>query len=207
MWLGRGAEGRLFRKEAMAVVGLSWILATVLGALPYMFSGTSRGPSMRYFEQEVFDQGNQVEPLVLLSRHRAYVWSGWKKSEGYSSDQYKVIDALCRASARGLSRKDLIATTGLENAPQIFTDLGRSDLDNYLIGPGEVANAPADRAANYRQRWVKMGLIDSMFESQSGFSTTGATVLNDLEDPHLVCLLYTSPSPRDRTRSRMPSSA
>ena len=25
--------------------------------------------------------------------------------------------------------------------------------------------------------------------------------------PHSVCLLYTSPSPRDRTRSRMPSSA
>ena len=25
--------------------------------------------------------------------------------------------------------------------------------------------------------------------------------------PHGVCLLYTSPSPRDRTRSRMPSSA
>ena len=30
----------LFRKEAMAVVGLSWVLATVLGALPYYFSGT-----------------------------------------------------------------------------------------------------------------------------------------------------------------------
>ena len=27
------------------------------------------------------------------------------------------------------------------------------------------------------------------------------------EMPVLVCLLYTSPSPRDRTRSRMPSSA
>ena len=26
-------------------------------------------------------------------------------------------------------------------------------------------------------------------------------------DRHLICLLYTSPSPRDRTRSRMPSSA
>ena len=25
--------------------------------------------------------------------------------------------------------------------------------------------------------------------------------------PNLTCLLYTSPSPRDRTRSRMPSSA
>ena len=27
------------------------------------------------------------------------------------------------------------------------------------------------------------------------------------QDPHQTCLLYTSPSPRDRTRSRMPSSA
>ena len=32
---------------------------------------------------------------------------------------------------------------------------------------------------------------------------------NDMDAPHLIpiCLLYTSPSPRDRTRSRMPSSA
>ena len=28
-----------------------------------------------------------------------------------------------------------------------------------------------------------------------------------LDDPFDSCLLYTSPSPRDRTRSRMPSSA
>ena len=28
-----------------------------------------------------------------------------------------------------------------------------------------------------------------------------------LENTDIVCLLYTSPSPRDRTRSRMPSSA
>ena len=31
-------------------------------------------------------------------------------------------------------------------------------------------------------------------------------VVNDI-NPDVVCLLYTSPSPRDRTRSRMPSSA
>ena len=41
MYLGRTAKGeRLLRKEAMAVVGLSWLLATVLGALPYWFSAT-----------------------------------------------------------------------------------------------------------------------------------------------------------------------
>ena len=32
-------------------------------------------------------------------------------------------------------------------------------------------------------------------------------VLNALVDGCKICLLYTSPSPRDRTRSRMPSSA
>ena len=31
--------------------------------------------------------------------------------------------------------------------------------------------------------------------------------LSDLKTPNPTCLLYTSPSPRDRTRSRMPSSA
>jgi len=40
--LGRHSQGHLFRKEAMAVVGLSWVLATVLGGLPYFLSGTHR---------------------------------------------------------------------------------------------------------------------------------------------------------------------
>ena len=33
------------------------------------------------------------------------------------------------------------------------------------------------------------------------------TILRPTEDMFRDCLLYTSPSPRDRTRSRMPSSA
>ena len=32
-------------------------------------------------------------------------------------------------------------------------------------------------------------------------------ILQNLRDQNIDCLLYTSPSPRDRTRSRMPSSA
>ncbi|MEM6471676.1 MAG: TrkH family potassium uptake protein [Planctomycetota bacterium] len=34
----------LFRKEAMAIVGLSWVFATVLGALPYFLSETKTAP-------------------------------------------------------------------------------------------------------------------------------------------------------------------
>ncbi len=82
---GRGHRATtLYQKEAMAIVGLSWVLATVLGALPFYLSGTS-------------------------------------------------IEA---------------------NRPITF--------------------------------------VEAMFESQSGFSTTGATVLTDLDSPGLVphCILF-----------------
>lgn len=80
----RHRGGAMYQKEAMAVVGLSWILATVLGALPYFLSAT--------------------------------------------------------------------CTDG-------------------------------DRPVTF---------IEAMFESQSGFSTTGATILTDLETPSLVphCILF-----------------
>lgn len=80
----RHRGGPLYQKEAMAIVGLSWVLATLLGALPYYFSGT---------------QAAEDRPLTF---------------------------------------------------------------------------------------------VEAMFESQSGFSTTGATVLTDLESPGLVphCILF-----------------
>ena len=84
-WFGRDARGeQLFRKEAMATVGLSWVLATVIGAMPFLLSNT-------------------------------------KVAEGRP-----------------------------------------------------------------------MTLVDALFEAQSGFSTTGATVLTDLENPALVphCILF-----------------
>ena len=84
MWVGRSAAGaELLRREAIAVVGLSWILAMVLGALPFWFSATA-----------------------------------WTR-----------------------------AADGLP---------------------------------------VPMNVADGLFESASGFSGTGATVLTDLEDPELV---------------------
>ena len=83
-YAGRNSKGQIFRKEAMAVVGLSWVLATALGAVPYVLSRT-------------------------------------------------------------------------------------------CFAPGQT-----------------MSVVDAMFESQSGFSTTGATVLTELEEPELVprCILF-----------------
>ncbi|MBN2023216.1 MAG: TrkH family potassium uptake protein [Pirellulales bacterium] len=47
VWVGRrGAGAALYRREAIAVVGLSWLMATLLGALPFWLSQTAygRGP-------------------------------------------------------------------------------------------------------------------------------------------------------------------
>lgn len=184
VWLGRNAETRIYRKEAMAVVGLSWVLATMLGALPYVFSGTYRGPSVRVFE-------DRSQVLVAASRWK--MWKTWQPITVESDEQRRVLQAVAEADARGLTEKQLIEISGLAEAPQVYSELEKQmPWSKWLASPGEDADAPADRASNYRLNWVRMGIIDSMFEAQSGFSTTGATVLCDLEDPNLVphCILF-----------------
>lgn len=39
VWAGRGSSVRMFRKEALCVIGTGWILATLIGALPYVIIG------------------------------------------------------------------------------------------------------------------------------------------------------------------------
>ena len=61
-----------------------------------------------------------------------------------------------------------------------------------------------DRAALLRQAWRDPG-ADGVVCIAGGWGA--ARSLEAGFDPGDTCLLYTSPSPRDRTRSRMPSSA
>ena len=86
-YVGKDASETLYRKEAMAIVGLSWVLATVLGGIPYYFGGVT----------------------------------------------HQEVDGVTQS----------------------------------------------------------MGIVDCLFESQSGFSTTGATVLTDVENEQWVprCIL------------------
>ena len=65
---------------------------------------------------------------------------------------------------------------------------------------------------NYNYLALRGAPVDDMeFVEQFGLDPSVAytSKLNDvmLEKVYNDCLLYTSPSPRDRTRSRMPSSA
>ena len=51
---------------------------------------------------------------------------------------------------------------------------------------------------------VRTKLLEKYFEDRSGKMSFSDRAVDACAD---YCLLYTSPSPRDRTRSRMPSSA
>lgn len=44
--IGRNNHETVLRKEALAIVGLGWILSGVLGALPFLLSGTERAPGV-----------------------------------------------------------------------------------------------------------------------------------------------------------------
>jgi len=144
---GRSAgNAKIYRKEAMAIVGLSWVLASVLGAMPYIFSGTIRGPSIR-----VFHQPDTV--VVASSRWRA--WETWRETDQWkdnedqdpaslnNAENLTVLETLANATARGLSKRELIEATGLFDAPAVFSRLKQKSLWNeWLIGPGEESAAP-----------------------------------------------------------------
>lgn len=174
--IGGRKPGALFQKEAMAVVGLAWVMATVVGGLPFYLSGTIRGPSVRL---DPARQHLYVHSDSFFSR------SQWCHKDDISADEFQAVARLVNAGARGLPVADLPA--GTLNSLQRMVDRD-TDLANVVLlpGPAEVGSEHA------RLHWIPMSFVDSLFESQSGFSTTGATVISDLEDTQLVphCILF-----------------
>ena len=101
----------------------------------------------------------------------------------------------------------------------------REVLVKAIKKEGYRVNASSDGAAGYKmaeKEKPSIILLDLLLPKMSGKdflaklrkSDWGALIpviiltnLSGTQDINDVCLLYTSPSPRDRTRSRMPSSA
>lgn len=50
VFFGRGSGKEILRKEAVAIVGLGWLVASFFGALPYLFCTSSLGPTDAFFE-------------------------------------------------------------------------------------------------------------------------------------------------------------
>ena len=102
----------------------------------------------------------------------------------------------------------------------------RTLLKEYLVNEGFIIST-AQSASNARQKMKILNfdliVLDVMMPNEDGFEFTNeirktsqtpiilltakSEVDSKIEGLEIGCLLYTSPSPRDRTRSRMPSSA
>ena len=117
--------------------------------------------------------------------------------------------------------KDGVAVLSL-NAPKSINALSEAMLqalsDNFdQIAEDRSIKAVILRSAgkhfcaghNLKEMSVRRDDEDGGFQYfQDLFATCSAMMLRIVRLPQpVICLLYTSPSPRDRTRSRMPSSA
>ena len=125
-----------------------------------------------------------------------------------------------RQHAVGLNFIDVYYRTGLYKAPGLPFIAGNEAAGEVLaVGPGVTNFHPGDRVAYYfnlggytTERnipWDKLVKLPDHITYEQGavLMLKGLTVWYLLHKTFKVCLLYTSPSPRDRTRSRMPSSA
>ena len=72
-----------------------------------------------------------------------------------------------------------------------------------LITPMTVDGAVDEKALRKLVHWH----IDMGTHGLVPAGTTGESTVLNIAEQHRVCLLYTSPSPRDQRGSRMPSSA
>ena len=73
-------------------------------------------------------------------------------------------------------------------------------IQNYLIPTVVEQSSRGERAFDIYSRLLRDRIIFLSGPVEDGMAASITAQL-------LFCLLYTSPSPRDRTRSRMPSSA
>ncbi len=49
-WIGHGSGREVLRKEGIAIVGLGWIISTLIGAIPYVFCQPALSPTAAIFE-------------------------------------------------------------------------------------------------------------------------------------------------------------
>ena len=118
--------------------------------------------------------------------------------------KYKISqNDIDRGSAKNTNGVGIVTTTGTSNITGYgTTTFNFYETSNYIQVPDSVIGIE------------KIFRFDTSSISGGMFSIKYQLFLNDLYYfnsvellQYSICLLYTSPSPRDRTRSRMPSSA
>ena len=122
----------------------------------------------------------------------------------------KMIDETKTYGNNGFRKREVVITTEEQYPQHILVEFVQDKCDllnNYSAGQ------MVKISINLRGReWVNPQGETKYFNSIQGWRIENLQQENSTENippvaPIEACLLYTSPSPRDRTRSRMPSSA
>lgn len=127
----------LLRREAIAVVGLTWIFTLLLGALPFWFSRT-------------------IRQVIEVQR----------ETEIAASEDASVAPSVVQPSSA--RRSD-------------------TNLTNVLANPANEQKAFVSGKKNLTVTvLIPMDFVNCVFESSSGVTGFGSTVIDNLEDPRLV---------------------
>lgn len=75
-WFGRHSTREVLRKEAIAIVGLGWLLCGAFGALPYLFTTPALPPAAALFESYsgFTTTGSTVIRDLTLHSHSSLLW-------------------------------------------------------------------------------------------------------------------------------------
>ena len=158
--------------------------------------------------RELFSLAKEKAPSVIFLDEIDAI--GAKRLDGSTSGDREVQRTLMQLLAEldgfdALNDVKIIAAT---NRPDILDDAllrpGRFDRVIEIPIPDD-ASRKAILNVHLNSMNTKKVSVGRIVERTKGYS--GAELKATCVEAGMICLLYTSPSPRDRTRSRMPSSA
>ena len=127
------------------------------------------------------------------------------RRDAVGEEAYEAFKLLDVGDVVGVEGAMMLTRTG-----ELTVEVQKIELLTKSLRPlPEKWHGLTDKEIRYRQRYLDLVMnpeVRASFVRRSQVIQTIREVL--VEEGFLeVCLLYTSPSPRDRTRSRMPSSA
>ena len=148
-------------------------------------------------------------PIRTAQRRQAAV----KSQISQLSSLISKMDTLKTTLGDLEENKDVLALTGASSDEDVLTvtATGESSPGNYLLEVTSLATTEKNRSSFYADKFdeVKAGTISFAVDGEDAVDVVieDGDDLNAVVDKINACLLYTSPSPRDKRQSRMPSSA
>ena len=119
-------------------------------------------------------------------------------SNGKSPSKQIFDDKKLQKDLKSAAESFRDASVALREAPKQRKGLSFGRLVLLTLVSGGIALAVSEG--------LRKKVLDALFGAEEEFEYTSTTTTPPAS-PAATCLLYTSPSPRDRQRSRMPSSA